>query len=89
MNMREGNTQFVKRAIHVITSKSGSTQTQAVYCLVRRKATTFFKDIKVLPSLSLTQHKPLVREFKTKNPKRQREKNCTQEKPYGNYMNTL
>ena len=48
------------------------------------------KDIKVLPREEvITKHKPLVCDLRQRERKRQREKNCTYENLYGNYMKTM
>ena len=71
MDMAVGRTLSKKRANHLVTCESGPSKTQFDYCLLRRNQRKFLKDIKVLPKaecpksyLSLTQHKPLILDFK-------------------------
>ena len=67
MNMTLGNTPFKKRAIHLVTYESGPSKTQIDYCLVKRNQRNLLKDIKFLPNEEyITQHKPLVCNFKIK-----------------------
>ena len=64
MNMRVGNTLFMKRVSHLVTYESDPSKTQVDYCLETRKQRKFLKDTKVLPNEEcITQHKPLACDF--------------------------
>ena len=67
MDMIVGNTFFQKRDTHLVTYESGLSKTQIDYCLVRRTQRKLLKDVKVVPGEEcITQHKPLVCDFKIK-----------------------
>ena len=73
MNMTVGNTRFKKRAIHLVTYESGPSKTQSDYCSVRRNQRRFLKDTQVsLCQEWITQHKPLVSDFKIREVKNNR-----------------
>ena len=60
------NTQFKKRPNHLITYKSGQSETQIDFILVRKEDKRAAMDCKVIPSESVVvQHKLLITEFRT------------------------
>ncbi|KAK3893379.1 hypothetical protein Pcinc_002812 [Petrolisthes cinctipes] len=67
MDMLVANTVFKKRESHLVTYESGTAKTQVDYLLVRKKDRKLLSDVKVIPSEEIvTQHKPVVCDFKVK-----------------------
>ena len=83
MSMTVGNKLFKKRASHLATHESGPSKTQVKYCLVRRNQKQFLKDTKVLHCEEcITQHKPLVCDFKIRKVKDTRRKSVLTRKTW-------
>ncbi|KAK3896219.1 hypothetical protein Pcinc_000141 [Petrolisthes cinctipes] len=67
MDMLVANTVFKKRESHLVTYESGTAKTRVDYLLVRKKDRKLLSDVKVIPSEEIvTQHKPVVCDFKVK-----------------------
>ena len=67
MDMLVANTVFKKRESHLVTYESGTSKTQVDYLLVRKRDRKLLSDVKVIPSEEIvTQHKPVVCDFKVK-----------------------